>query len=225
MPIYFVKAETQLNFNQQELQMTKLKKAITSTLGLLALSTALNVNASVPREVQVQTPRSEKFQDFPQGIEHWQVFAREEAAKIATKLKQSGVYELSVDKDEKNSVFEVLYFDYLVSELHHQGVNLVYGKPGAASLHVHSYLVVHEQKRKSHKLPYEDKKGKRPMGKKVSKAELALHVKVLEGGHVKFANSKNLYLSPADLDLFKYHSLKKSNSQSTDVRKVPVLGE
>ena len=186
----------------------------------LGLAAAGTTQAGMPKQLYPDHTRSDQFQDAPQGAEHWDVFAREEAQRIAKALKESQAGPVSIQRPALVTPFETVFFDYLVSALHEQGVDLVAHGSGAAQIHVHSQLIHHAQHRRAHRLPYEVTQGKRPLGRKVLELELALHVRVTQQGQVAFANSKTFYVHGYDMDLFK-----PALDAPTHARRVPVLGE
>ncbi len=184
---------------------------------LAAALAAASLSAHVPQAVHPGADRTGKVQEAPQGLAHWQAFARDEARAIAASV---GRQPISLDRGQLNSAFEGAFFDYLVSELHAAGVQLVTDHPTAAHLEIDTWLLSHGDGRHGHRLTPEERRHYASRERRIPASEAAIHVRVIVGHRVLSATSKTVYVPAAQRSLFReWHGL------SDDARRVPVLGE
>ena len=166
--------------------------------------------ADVPARVYPSVADTGLTREQPQALSHWQKMAEDMAAQAAPSLRGVAV---SAHAHGQSSAFDVAFHDFFVTALHRHGVEVIQGGQGARveidtfplrfnasrrTAHVHDRLCYdhydHEHCRYSHARYH-----------RATRDELALNVRVFDGGRLAFSGSTTYYLPASDLP--KYQTL------------------
>lgn len=183
-----------------------------SLLFLALLAVAPMAMAEVPSRVFPSAADTGFTREQPQALSHWQKMAEDMAEQAAPRLKAQGVTVSSAAVGQV-SVFDVAFHDFFITALYNRGVRITQNGYGArveidtfpltfngarATAHVHDEVCSahynHEHCRYDHR-----------RYNRATREELAVNVRVFDGGDLAFSGSTTYYLPAADLN--KYRAL------------------
>lgn len=190
-----------------------------SLLFLALLAAAPLASAEVPSRVFPSAAETGFTREQPQALSHWQKMAQDMADQAAPRLKAQGV-TVSSQAAGQSSVFDVAFHDFFVTALYERGVRVTQQGYGArveidtypltfngprATVHLHDE-VCHTHRHGSDCHSHEHKHCRLDHSRynKATREELAVNVRVFDGGDLAFSGSTTYYLPKQDMDKYRY---------------------
>ena len=166
--------------------------------------------AAVPARVYPSVADTGLTREQPQALSHWQKMAEDMAAQAAPRLKAQGV-TVSAHAAGQASVFDVAFHDFFVTALYDRGVRITQNGYGARveidtfPLAFHgprTTAYVHDEVCHPHG-DHDHCRKDRSRYNKATRDELAVSVRVFDGGDLAFSGSTTYYLPSADLSKYR----------------------
>lgn len=162
---------------------------------------ALPAAAEVPARAFPSVADTGPLREQPQALSHWQKMAEDMAERAAPELIARRV-AVSSHAYGQASVFDAAFHDFFVTALHTRGV-VVTANAYGARVELDTYPVNFKNTRRTARVVNPDRNGERFATGLVD--ELAVNVRVFDGGDLAFSGSTTYYLPKVDLD--KYRAL------------------
>ena len=162
---------------------------------------ALPAAAEVPARAFPSVADTGPLREQPQALSHWQKMAEDMAERAAPELIARRV-AVSSHAYGQSSVFDAAFHDFFVTALHTRGV-VVTANAYGARVELDTYPVNFKNTRRTARVVNPDRKGERFTTGLAD--ELAVNVRVFDGGDLAFSGSTTYYLPKTDLD--KYRAL------------------
>lgn len=176
-----------------------------SLLCLALLAAAPMAMADVPARTFPSAAETGHSREQPQAMSHWQKIAVDMAREAAPVLKEKGL-SVSSNVYGESSTFDALFHDFFVTALHREGVSVTKNSYGARveldtrELEFHSRPKTHAAADTtcSEVRGRERCRDDRSRYHKALSRELALSVRIFDGGDLAFSGSTTYYVPEAD---------------------------
>lgn len=162
---------------------------------------AVPAAAEVPARAFPSVADTGPLREQPQALSHWQHMAEDMAERAAPELIARRV-AVSSHAYGQSSVFDRAFHDFFVTALHARGV-VVTANAYGARVELDTYPVNFKNSRRTARVVNPDRNGERFA--RGTPDELAVNVRVFDGGDLAFSGSTTYYLPKADLE--KYRAL------------------
>lgn len=181
-----------------------------SLLCLAMLAIAPAAFAEVPARVNPTASDVGATRESPEGLSHWQKMAEDMAAEAAPALKAKGV-TVSAGAHGPTSTFDGAFQDFFVTALYRLGVPVTANGYGAR-VEIDSYPLNFQAPRTTARVtdltcrPHGDHEHCSRSSYRYKGAlrdELALNLRVFDGGNLVFSGSTTYYLPQADLSKYR----------------------
>lgn len=171
-----------------------------SLLFLALLAASPLALAEVPASVSPTAAEVGHTREQPQALSHWQKMAEDMADQAAPRLLEQGV-AVSAHAAGQASAFDIAFHDFFVTALHDRGVTITRHGYGAR-VEIDTYPLAFDGPRTTARVPRVDRQDRRSYGRGL-RDELALNLRVFDGGTLAFSGSTTYYLPPADLGKYR----------------------
>lgn len=177
-------------------------------LALVALAPA--AFAEVPARVNPSAADVGPTRESPEGLSHWQKMAEDMAAEAAPALKAKGV-TVSAGAYGPSSTFDGAFQDFFVTALYRLGVPVTANGYGAR-VEIDSYPLNFQAPRTTARVTdltcrphgnHEHCSSSSSRYKSALRDELALNLRVFDGGNLVFSGSTTYYLPNADINKYR----------------------
>ncbi len=166
-----------------------------SLLCLALVAVAPMAFAEVPARVNPSAADVGSTRESPEALSHWQKMADDMAAEAAPALKAKGI-AVSAGAYGPSSTFDGAFQDFFVTALYRLGVPVTANNNGAR-VEIDTYPLNFQSARATARAP-------RGEHYKTSlRDELALNLRVFDGGDLVFSGSTTYYLPKADLSKYR----------------------
>lgn len=160
---------------------------------------ALPAAAEVPARAFPSVADTGPLREQPQALSHWQKMAEDMADRAAPELISRRV-AVSSHAYGQSSVFDAAFHDFFITALHARGVPVTANAYGAR-VELDTYPVNFKNSRRTARVVNPDRYGERFVRGLAD--ELAVNVRVFDGGDLAFSGSYTYYLPPSDLGKYR----------------------